>query len=95
MDGLKLSPCNPSMIDARDAILTAEEATQGANGRATFWEVFARHGMGFSASGFDGTFLEGTVYNAAFDLPPDLQPGNRNPTITSQPSVMSHLYRRI
>ena len=85
MDGLKLTPCSPTMIDARDGILTAQEATKGAGIRATVWEVFARHGMGFSASGFDGAFLDGTVYNAAFDLPPDLQPGNRNPTITSQP----------
>ena len=91
MDGLKLTPCNPSMIDVRDGILTAQEATKGAGIRATVWEVFARHGMGFSASGFDGTFLERTVYNAAFDLPPDLQPGNRNPTITSQPRLVPGL----
>ena len=90
LDGVKLTPCNPSMIDARDAILTAQQATKGAATRATLWEVFARHGMGFSASGFDGTFLEGTVYNAAFNLPPDLQPGNGNPTIgvcTSLPTT--------
>ncbi len=91
MDGLKLTPCNPNMIDARDAILTAQEATKGAATRATLWEVFARHGLGHSASGFDGTVLEGTVYTAAFDLPPDLQPGNGNPMITSQPTLVPGL----
>ena len=87
MDGLKLTPCNPTMIDARDAILTAQQATKGIDMRRTLWEVFARHGLGHSASGIDGTPLEGTVYNAAFDLPPDLQPGNGNPMITSQPPL--------
>ncbi len=86
LDGVKLTPCNPTFIDARDAILTAQQATKGAPTRATLWESFARHGLGHSASGFDGTLFEGTVYNAAFDLPPDLQPGNQNPVITSRPS---------
>lgn len=85
MDGLKLTPCRPSMIDARGAVITALEAdaARSAAARAGAWEVFARHGMGYSASGFES--LAATTYNAAFDLPPDLQPGNRNPVIGSRP----------
>ena len=80
------------MIDARDAILMADQTMNGGANRAKIWEVFAQHGMGNSASGVDGKLsLDGTVYNAAFDLPPDLQPGNRNPTITSQPRLVPGL----
>ena len=85
MDGLKLTPCRPSMIDARASVMTALEtdAARYPGARAAAWEAFARHGMGYSASGFES--LAVTTYNAAFDLPPDLQPGNRNPFIASRP----------
>ena len=83
VNGLKSTPCSPSMTDARDAILSADVATN-LGARASIWTVFARHGMGYSASGSDGDMFTGTVYNAAYDLPPDLQ-ANRNPAITSTP----------
>ena len=89
VDGVKFTPCGPSMIDARDGILMADQTINGAANRAKIWEVFARHGMGNSAGGIDGSsLLKDTVYNAAFDLPPDLQPGNRSPAITSQPPAV-------
>jgi hypothetical protein len=87
MDGLKSTPCNPSMTDARDAILSADQAANGGANRKTIWTVFARHGMGYSAVGVDGTLLTGTRYDAAYDLPPDLQ-GNRSPAITSNPLLL-------
>ncbi len=89
MDGLKLTPCNPDMIDARDAVLTALEsdAAKDAADRAAAWEVFARRGMGYAAGGFNGSAFEGTVFTASFDLPPDLQPGNRSPVIAGRPTV--------
>ena len=85
VDGLKLTPCHPSMIDARDGVLAALESdsTRDPTALAAAWGVFARHGMGYSASGFESPL--GTTYNAAFDLPPDLQAGNRNPVIISRP----------
>ena len=85
INGLKTTPCRPNMIQARDAILAADVAINAGAARSRIWEVFARHGMGFSAAGLDGTALRGTVFTAALDLPPDLQPGNRPPLITSQP----------
>jgi uncharacterized protein (TIGR03437 family) len=84
VDGLKATPCNPSMTDARDAILTADLATNGGTNRLTIWTVFAKHGLGYSARGIDGHLQSGTVYDAAYDLPPDLQ-STKNPVITSQP----------
>ena len=84
VNGLKGTPCHPSMTDARDAILSADLATNGGIHRAAIWTVFAKHGMGYSASGIDGWVGSGTVYNAAYDAPPDLQT-KRNPAITSNP----------
>lgn len=84
IDGLKATPCNPSMTDARDAILTADLATNGGTNRVAIWTVFAKHGLGYSSRGIDGLPQSGTVYDAAYDLPRDLQ-SIQNPSITSQP----------
>jgi hypothetical protein len=50
IDGLKLTPCNPGFVDARDAILQADViANNGAN-QNLIWSAFARRGLGSSAS---------------------------------------------
>ncbi|HKY26881.1 MAG TPA: M36 family metallopeptidase [Pyrinomonadaceae bacterium] len=69
VDGLKLTPINPSMLDARDAILKALEdrnraglLSQGdfeATKRAA-WRAFARFGMGPNARSI-GASLQGIV----------------------------------
>ena len=89
MDGLKLTPCFPDMIDARDGILTALEANpeNDAAAREKTWRVFARRGMGYAAGGEDGNESIGTVFTASFDLPPDLQTGNRSPAVSSTPPL--------
>ncbi len=84
VNGLKATVCSPSMIDARDAILAADQATNGGANRAAIWAVFARHGMGFSAAGVDGDAITGTRYDANYDQPPDLQ-AQKSPAITSDP----------
>jgi uncharacterized protein (TIGR03437 family) len=83
IDGLKATPCRPSMTAARDAILAVDAANGGAN-RARIWQVFARHGLGFSAGGIDGAAYPGIYYNSAFDRPADLQ-GSGNPAIVGGP----------
>jgi uncharacterized protein (TIGR03437 family) len=84
LNGLKATPCRPSMIDARDAILAADTAANGGANRPRIWQVFARRGLGFSSAGLDGSLYPGIYFNAAFDQPPDLQPGG-NPTIVGAP----------
>jgi hypothetical protein len=88
INGLKSTPCYPSMTAARDAILSADQATNGDANRAAIWQVFARHGMGYSAAGIEGTSTTGILYDAAYDLPPDLQT-LKNPAITSNPLTIS------
>jgi hypothetical protein len=66
--GLKLQPCLPGFVDARDAILAADQVHyQGANTQR-LWAAFARRGLGWSASqGSPATNADNTE---AFDLPP-------------------------
>ncbi|GAA4376206.1 T9SS-dependent M36 family metallopeptidase [Hymenobacter koreensis] len=68
IDGLKLQPCSPGFVDARNAILLADQANYGGQNQKMIWQVFARRGLGFSAS-------QGSSFNRfdqveAFDLPP-------------------------
>lgn len=49
MDGMKMQPCGPGMIDGRDAILAADLINYGGANQCLIWEVFARRGMGWFA----------------------------------------------
>lgn len=67
IDGLKLQPCSPGFVDARDAILLADQVNYGGANQELIWRAFARRGLGFSAS-------QGSTFNRfdqveAFDLP--------------------------
>ncbi len=74
MEAMKLQPCSPGFVDARDAILLADEILYNGENQAMIWKVFARRGLGFSAQ-------QGSVFSRAdgvqkFDVPPaynDLQ----------------------
>jgi uncharacterized protein (TIGR03437 family) len=83
---LALTPCRPTYADARDAILAADQALNNGANRSKLYPIFARHGLGASASGVDGGLEAITVFNAAYDLPNDLAPGNRAPLVNSAPS---------
>lgn len=79
VDGLKLTPANPSFLDARDAILQALDdlkdvgrlsEDQYNKARKGAWKAFSKFGMGPNASSFRAS-LRGIV--ADFELPEDLQ----------------------
>lgn len=48
-DGLRLQPCNPGFLDARDAILRADLLDHGGGERCRLWEAFAARGLGIDA----------------------------------------------
>ncbi|KAI9281115.1 Fungalysin metallopeptidase-domain-containing protein [Sporodiniella umbellata] len=50
MDGLKLQPCNPSFVDARDAILQAEQQLTGGDYHCDIYKAFAKRGLGVGAT---------------------------------------------
>lgn len=66
LNGMKFTPNRPSFLNARDGILQADQNLNGGANRCAIWTVFARHGMGVSAVGNDGT-----THVAATDLPAD------------------------
>ena len=68
MDALKLQPCMPGFVDARDAILLADQTTNAGANQCLIWESFAKRGLGFSADqGLSASALDGT---SATDIPP-------------------------
>lgn len=42
-------PCNPNMVEARDAILDADTALTGGANACEIWTGFAKRGLGESA----------------------------------------------
>lgn len=71
MDGMKVAPSNPTMIQERNAILAAAQANGNGADVGDIWAGFAVRGMGFSAANPTGnTVVEG------FDLPNLVQTQN-------------------
>src|SRR5690554_4690056 len=44
MEAMKLQPCNPGFVDARDAIFAADLAIYGGTNECEIWEAFAKRG---------------------------------------------------
>jgi hypothetical protein len=53
LDGIKLQPCSPTFVDARNAIIAADQALTGGKDYCLIWEVFAARGLGVNASAGD------------------------------------------
>ena len=68
LGGMKLQPANPSFIEARDAIIAADQALTGGQNFVELWTAFARRGFGFSAS--SGLNSNSVEVSGTFDLPP-------------------------
>ncbi|KAL2672933.1 hypothetical protein Neosp_013651 [[Neocosmospora] mangrovei] len=49
IDGMALQPCNPNMVQARDAILDADVALTGGDNQCELWTGFAKRGLGTGA----------------------------------------------
>ena len=50
VQGMKLTPCNPTMLQARDGIIAADQILNGGANVCTLWKAFALRKMGLSAS---------------------------------------------
>ncbi len=50
IEGMRLQPCSPGYIDARNAILKADTLLYGGRYGCAIWKAFARRGMGKFAS---------------------------------------------
>ncbi|MEI7731009.1 MAG: M36 family metallopeptidase [Verrucomicrobiota bacterium] len=69
-DGLKLSPANPTYIQARDAILLADRINNGGTDQRELWQAFAKRGLGVAATAPNTTTTSGVV--ESYEPPDDL-----------------------
>ena len=53
IDGMKLAPPSPSMVDMRDAILLADRTTFKGESQTQLWTAFAKRGLGVLAQSTD------------------------------------------
>jgi hypothetical protein len=67
-DGMRVSPPEPSYLDMRNSILTAEEIDFGGQLHDLVWSVFRKRGMGYFAAAADGA---DTQPIEDFTRPPD------------------------
>jgi hypothetical protein len=52
MGGMMIQPCNPTFLDARDAILQADVNYYNGKHQCQIWKAFAKRGMGVKATKF-------------------------------------------
>eukprot|EP00300_Choanocystis_sp_HF-7_P032670 c4360_g1_i1.p1 GENE.c4360_g1_i1~~c4360_g1_i1.p1 ORF type:complete len:605 (+),score=18.16 c4360_g1_i1:37-1851(+) len=65
LDGMKLQPCRPTMCDARDAIILADETNFAGAHRCALWRGFASRGLGYTQNDCESS------YDDSFQLPSD------------------------
>jgi extracellular elastinolytic metalloproteinase len=99
-DSFLLMQTAPSMVDARNAILAADQARFGGANQAEIWTAFARRGMGRGASQTNGSGRTAGVESDTNPLPDFEAPGQANAyvtfaansTETGNPAVKARIY---
>jgi cysteine-rich repeat protein len=72
LDGMKLQPCEPTFLDARDAILAADDTANEGVHECLLWAGFAKRGIGLSAT--EGSGPNDVFVSEAFDYPSQCTP---------------------
>ncbi len=73
-DGMKLSPANPTFLQARDAIIAADQVKSGGENRLQLWAAFAKRGMGVSAIAPNSSTTTGVTESFVFPDPLAVSP---------------------
>ncbi|MDC0230915.1 T9SS-dependent M36 family metallopeptidase [Aureispira] len=87
IEGMKLQPCSPGMIDGRDAILQADQLLYGGAHECLIWEVFKNRGFGYSAS--QGSTASRSDQVEAFDMSPACMIATAPPIAAFQPNYFN------
>ena len=87
LEGMKLQPCGPGYLDARDAILLADAIFYNNAHRCRIWEAFARRGMGYNAT--QGLSTSSTDQVAGFSMPPFCLPATQVPVAAFTSDISS------
>ena len=99
-DSFLLMQTAPSMVDARNAILAADQARFGGADQAEIWAAFARRGLGRFASQTNGSGRTAGVESDTNPLPDFEAPGQANANVTfaatstetGNPAVKARIY---
>ena len=88
VSGMKLTPCNPTMLQARDGIIQADQQINGGANRCAIFTAFASRQMGSGASSATHNSTSSIVLSTA--VPPECGGGGgggttRNFTSTDVP----------
>ncbi|KAI9224942.1 Fungalysin metallopeptidase-domain-containing protein [Blastocladiella britannica] len=67
LDAMKIQPCNPSFLDARDAFVQAEQNLTGGKYACDVWAGFAKRGLGVNAGDINAGFTDSS------DVPSECQ----------------------
>ncbi len=67
VDGMKLGPSDPTFLDARDAIILADQVDNAGANFTELWKAFAKRGMGFNAVSPNSSSTTGIIEN--YELP--------------------------
>ncbi|KAL5638983.1 hypothetical protein ACGC1H_003379 [Rhizoctonia solani] len=68
VDGMKAQPCNPTFVQARDAIIAADQTLTGGENKCTLWNAFASRGLGTNAKKVASAIFPSIN---GFEVPPD------------------------
>ena len=85
MDGLKMQVCDPGFVEARDAILAADQANFGGENECIIWNSFARRGVGLSADQGDSDNRNDNT--EAFDVPVQCQASSTTDELDSETAI--------
>ncbi len=69
LDGLKIQPCSPTFVEARNALIAADQATTGGQDFCMIWAVFANRGLGLNA--VSGSRNSASDQIEDYTVPPD------------------------
>ncbi|KAF9909534.1 Fungalysin/Thermolysin Extracellular metalloproteinase 5 [Lobosporangium transversale] len=69
VDGMKLQPCTPTFIQARDAIIQAEKVLTEGKYRCDIWKAFAKRGLGPNAKVVGANSPFGSIRTEDFNTP--------------------------
>jgi cysteine-rich repeat protein len=69
---MQLQPCEPTYLEARDAILAADQAANAGAHECLLWASFAKRGMGLGAT--EGSGPSDVFVSEAFDQPAQCSP---------------------
>jgi len=67
MDALKVQPCNPTFLEGRNAILSADLLSYEGRNRCLIWAAFAKRGMGENAEEAGGP--DNVSVTEGFEIP--------------------------